>query len=777
MIGKTISHYKILEQIGSGGMGIVYKAEDLDLKRMVVLKFLPPDVTRDEESRKRFIHEAQSASALDHPNICTIYEVSRTDKGEIFISMGYYEGETLKDKISHGKLEAEQAIDLMHQIANGLLDAHEKGLVHRDIKPANIFITKDGVVKILDFGLAKSSRFTQLTKDGSTIGTVAYMSPEQSKGAQVDQRSDIWSLGVVMYEMITGELPFKGDYEQAIIYSILNENPQPITTNSDDLPPELTRIITKALSKDTDNRYQTIRELLSDFKNIGSTEYESQSFGSSKISKKRYPRWQFFALGAFILLVASIFYFTNPFGSDPRRIKSIAVLPFENYTGSDELEYFVAGMHSSLIGDIGKISALRVISKTTSNAYKNVEKSISDIASELRVDAVIEASVLGLGDSVLIQVKLVSAFPEEQQLWVQDYYEEKSQILNLYNRVTKEISKEINILLTPREESLLAESRTVDPEAYDAYMKGQYYWGRLSKEGLQKAMDYFNIAIEKDPDWAPPYAGLAEVWIGRMQMHIAVPSIAIPKIYEYINKALDLDPNSANSHYVNALIAVWTEWNWEKGEREFLKVLEFNPNDAMCRIYYAHLLMILLRSDEALYQANLALELDPLRPLVLGLYSAVMKYTGDFQSAITHAEKALAIDPDNRFAKGQLAGSYKRSGDYERWFEIWKKRAWWDDEIIVSIEKVFHEHGYIAAIEEMIKVNEEVEKKGGRISEMTLAHRYFAVKKYDKAMDYLEKVYEIHDPNMPYISLYDYDQLKDNPRYIALLKKMKLPLY
>ena len=290
-------------------------------------------------------------------------------------------------------------------------------------------------------------------------------------------------------------------------------------------------------------------------------------------------------------------------------------------------------------------------------------------------------------------------------------------------------------------------------------------------------MDYFNIAIEKDPDWAPPYAGLAEVWIGRMQMHIAVPSIAIPIIYEYINKALDLDPNSANSHYVNALIAVWTEWNWEKGEREFLKVLEFNPNDAMYRIYYAHFLMIMKRTDEALYQANLALELDPLRPLVLGLYSVVMNYTGDYQSAITHAEKALAIDPDNRFAKGQLANAYLHCGDYERWFEGWKKRAWWDDEVIASIEKVFHEHGYFAAVEEMIKVNEEVKRKGGRISERGQAWRYLQVKKYDKYLDYLEKAYEFHDPNMPYISLYDYDQLRDHPRFIELLKKMKLPLH
>jgi serine/threonine protein kinase len=476
LIGKTISHYQIIEKLGVGGMGVVYKAQDLNLDRFVALKFLPPHLTTIGEEKQRFIHEAKAASALQHNNICAIHEIDETEDDQIFICMDYYQGETLNKKIKEKPLPIEEAVDVISQIAEGLLDAHEKGLVHRDIKPANIFITKDDIVKILDFGLAKSAKFTQLTKNGSTIGTVAYMSPEQTRGAQVDQRTDIWSLGVVMYEIITGELPFKGDYEQAIIYSILHEDPEPISTENSDIPPEVIHVITKALTKDPDNRYQTIGEFLSDLKNFASPEYESLSFGSSKISKKHYPRWLFFVSGAFIILLASILYFINPFGSDSRRLESIVVLPFENYTGNDELEYFVAGMHSSLIGDIGKISALRVISKTTSNAYKNVEKSIPEIASELGVDAVIEAFVLSLGDSVRLQVKLVDVFPEEQQLWVQDYYEEKSQILTLYNKVTKEISEEINIVLTPQEQNLLTEDKIVKKEEYDGYLKGNIYW-------------------------------------------------------------------------------------------------------------------------------------------------------------------------------------------------------------------------------------------------------------------------------------------------------------
>jgi tetratricopeptide (TPR) repeat protein len=402
--------------------------------------------------------------------------------------------------------------------------------------------------------------------------------------------------------------------------------------------------------------------------------------------------------------------------------------------------------------------------------------SLPEIASELNVDAIIEASVSCIeGDSICIQIRLVSAFPEEKQLWVENYYEDKSQILNLYNKVTKQISEEINIVLTPQEENLLAKSRTVDPEAYDAYMKGRYYWNRLSKEDLQIAMDYFKIAIEKDPDWAPPYAGLAEVWAGRSQMHFVPPAVAIPKIYINMNKALKLDPNSANSHYVKALITVWVEWDWEKGEREFLKVLEINPNHAMGRIYYAHFLMIMKRMDEAVYQANLALELDPLQPLLLGLYAGLLNYNGDYQSAVIHAEKALTIDSDNRFAKSMLRRAYIGMGDYEKSFVLWKELAWWEVEVIASIEKVFHEQGYLAAVEETIKVNEEVEENGDQISYRGQARRYIKVGKYNKAMDYYEKGYEIHDPNLPYISL-DYDQMKDNQRYIELIRKMNLPM-
>jgi len=363
---------------------------------------------------------------------------------------------------------------------------------------------------------------------------------------------------------------------------------------------------------------------------------------------------------------------------------------------------------------------------------------------------------------------------------VQDYYEDKSQILNLYNRVTKQISEEVNVILTPREENLLAESRTVDPDAYDAYLKGRYYWEKLDKKSAEKALDYFELATEIDPEWADPYAGLANAW-GLFSFFKFLPqSVTLPKVYKYLNKALELDPNSAQAHYVNGIIAVWTEWEWEKGEKEFLRSLELDPNNALCRLYYAHLLMILRRSDEALYQANLGLELDPLKPLVLGLYGVVMRNENNDESAILHFEKALSIDPNFGFATGNLFDIHMRTayknGDYKKWIESWDKKVGghghWNNEGRAAVLKAFNEGGHIAAIEEMFRMHEKYGKKCW-MSEGLKAERYLILGEYDKAMDCLEVEYEMRT-NAYIAAKMNYEQFKDNPKYIELLRKMKL---
>ena len=454
-------------------------------------------------------------------------------------------------------------------------------------------------------------------------------------------------------------------------------------------------------------------------------------------------------------------------------IQSILILPFDNYTGNDDFEYYVAGMHSSLIGDLGQLGALTVISKTTSRLFKNVEMSIPNIATEVGVDAVVEGSVTCVeGDKVCIQIRLVSAFPKEQQLWVQDFYTEKSNILNLYNQVTKQISQEINVVLTPQEENSLAETKTVNPEAYDAYLKGRYYWDQLTQDGLQKSIEYFNICLEKDPDFAPAYAGIATVWIGMMQMGFAAPSVAIPKIYENTQKALDLDPNYPDSHLTNAVMGVWTEWNWEKGEREFLKALELNPNDVLAHAYYAHLLMIQLRSDEAYDQINMAIELDPLNPLIQTLYGIVLYQKGDYEDAIAQAEKAISVVPNHTLAWRVLFLTYHSMGESQKLFNALIQTLTLDNETKNTLNNIFKDNGFTAAMNQLSISLEEIFQTGF-VQPITIGISYATIHKNDEAMKWLEKAYEMHDPDMPYIQcLPIYTQLEDEPGYKELVGKM-----
>lgn len=467
-------------------------------------------------------------------------------------------------------------------------------------------------------------------------------------------------------------------------------------------------------------------------------------------------------------------------------IQSLAILPFDNFTGNDSLAYFVAGIQSSLIGDMQKISALRVPSKTSSSSFKDTKTSIPEIATELNVDAAIEGEITCMGeDSICVQIRLIQAFPEEQQIWVEDYKIEKGEILNFYNKVTKQISKEINIALTPQENQLLAKSRIVKPEAYDAYLKGLYYWEKLDQQSVEKALRHFQLAAELDPEWADPYAGLANAW-GLFGFFNYLPkSVTLPKVYPYLNRALELDPNSAKAHYVAGILAVWTEWDWEKGEREFLRSIELDPNNALCRMYYAHLLMILRKTKEADRQANIGLELDPMKPLVLSLYGVVMLYNNDSkQDAVKAFEKSLSIDPNFVLGKINLIdikmeNAYK-NGDYEKWIELWNKKVVnfgdWNKEGRKAVLKTFDESGHIAAIEEMFRMN-EIYGNDCYLSAAVKMERYIKLGDQGKALESLKRDYEIRENNLPYISTkYPYYVLfKDESKYIEILKKMDLP--
>ncbi len=463
----------------------------------------------------------------------------------------------------------------------------------------------------------------------------------------------------------------------------------------------------------------------------------------------------------------------------PGMIQSVAVLPFDNYTGDEKLDYVAAGMHASLIGDIGKVSALRVTGKTSSNVYKNTDKPAPVIAEELNVDLLIEPTLTCYGDSVCVLIRAITTSPEEKQIFAREYRVDKSEILSFYSRVTKEIAHEVNVELSPEEIRLLSKSRIVDREAYEEYLKARSYVNDFRKESLFKALGYLNSAIEKEPDWAPLYAGLAEFWMWIQLAGYESPSVAAPKIYENLNKAMELDPDLAEVHYLSAMIAHLVEWNWEKSEKEFLKTLAINPNDSWSRLLYSQLLLILQRNDEALAQRELAAGLDPLNPAEKLLYSGTLVQAGDFAAALSVAEELVAADPMDKNANQMVEIAAYSLGEYDKVIRSVKNSLPFsiEEDVYKGIVRLYGESGIVAAYEELLKHLEKyAENNPVSFSDMSI--RYIIANQPDKAMDWIEKGFELHDPQITYITATGrfFEQLFGNPRFIAICEKANLPL-
>ena len=495
--------------------------------------------------------------------------------------------------------------------------------------------------------------------------------------------------------------------------------------------------------------------------------------------------WRIATIISFIVIIGlvTINIVTGTKGLRPGDIESLVILPFDNFTGDDRLDWVADGMHSSLIGNMGKVRGLRVLGQTTSNAYKKTDMTATDIAKKDNVDALVEPTLTCYGDMVCLQVRVITPYPEEKVLWVGDFMEDKSQILNLYNRIISDVAHELKVNLTLQEETLLAESRIIDPDAYDAYLKGRSYLDMFSPESWSLAIESFEKAIEIAPDWAAPYAGLAEVGTYMNQVGFGSESDRIRMIYENLTKALDLDPNSAEVHHTNAVTAMAIEFDWKKAEQEYLKAIELNPSFARNHSFYAHLLTMLRRTDEALYEGKLSVELDPENPFTLGLYVVVLIQAGKCQEALFYTEKALSIDPDHPFLRGKLGWVYECLGVYEKVFEDWKERNYDRWEMmggdVELLEDVFYEHGWIAFIQELTKLHEEAVANEIQVSPWFFFASYLTIGEYDKAMDYLEIMYEDNNrnPDLPYqFAKSTYDKMKGNPRYIELLKKMNLPI-
>jgi TolB-like protein/predicted Ser/Thr protein kinase len=776
--GSTVADkYRILEELGRGGMGVVYKAEDTKLKRTVALKFLPPELTHIPDIKERFIREAQTAAGLDHPNICTVYEFDE-DKEKSFISMAYVEGRNLKEKVESGPFEFEEALRIATQVAEGLQEAHKKRIIHRDIKSANIMIDDKNLAKIMDFGLARKTGGTLITKDGTTMGTVAYMSPEQARGEEVDQRTDIWSFGVVLYEMLTGQLPFKGEHEQAIVYSIRKDKPKPITELNAEIPQSIEQVVEKALEKNPDERYQQIDELLDDLKSISAGIIpEEIKVRLRKVKLRMRKRGILYAGAAGLVIAMVVIAFDLFMGVRAEAIKSIAVLPFENLTGEDGKEYFVDGTTDELIGQLSKIGAWNVKSRTTMMQYKGVDKPLVEIARELNVDAVVEGTVYQTGESVRIGVKLIDVLPEEQNLWADTYDRPMTDVRIMYSEIASTIAEKTQVNLTADEMTRLTSASQVNPESYDAYLKGSANHERGTPEGLKIALQYYNLALEIDPNNALALIGISGVWGMRYQFGMVLRQEAMTLIKTPIEKALELDNTLAEAHSALASHKCFHEWDWEGAEKEFQQALRLNPNLAGAHSTYSHFLCIMGRTEEALPHIERALELDPLNPLINYFYGMVLGFNRRYDDALIAFRTTSEIEPNFVLALFGLADTLRRIGKHDEALAIWRKAYADEAEITAALEDGYEKAGYKGAYRAVADLMAEWFGKPGKSRFVDdIAIWYIRAGDYEEAIEWLEKAYEEHDPGIAYIGMFGGDRLRPYPRFQDLLRKMNLPV-
>jgi len=743
MIGETISHYQILEKIGSGGMGEVYLAEDTKLKRRVALKFLPRGLTREDDAKQRFIQEARAAAGLDHVNICSVYEIDETDNDQMFIAMAFYEGDTLKEKIDKGPLKIDEAIDTAIQIAQGLERAHESGIIHRDIKSANIIVTKRNEVKILDFGLAKLKGVSQLTKESSTLGTIHYMSPEQALGKDVDHRTDIWSLGVVFYEMVTGQLPFKGDYEQAVVYSILNEEPESVTALRSGVPMELERVINKALAKEPKERFQGISELLVDLKVLGNKVESGEAI--------------------------SIFW-------KEKRKPSIAVLPFTDMSPGKDQEYFCEGMAEELINALTKIARLQVASRTSAFQFKGKGYDITEIGKKLNVHSILEGSIRKAGNKLRITAQLVNA-SDGYHLWSEKYDRDMEGIFAIQDEISLAIVDNLKVKLLRDEKTKLAMHHTENKEAYNLYLKGRYFWNRRSEVGFGKAFEFFQNAIEIDPLYALPYIGIADTYNISGHFCFIPPSEAFEKARAAAIKALDIDKNLSEAHASLAWIHTYSDRNWILAEKEYKLSIELNPEYATAHEWFGIFLAGRERFDEALTEIKKALELDPLSTMINAIFGASFIFARRFEEAIEQFRKTLEMNPNFPFAYIWQGMAYWGIGDYDKALESLLKSETLVKDMTYSMGLLGMAYALADQNTKALKVLERMEKlsENKYVSPLHKAFIYIGLFNKDKAFEYMDKAYNERDPFLFYIKTFPmFDSLRSDPRYLELLKKLGL---
>jgi len=817
-VGKEISHYKIKCLLGIGGMGEVFLAEDLSLNRPVALKCLPPEFAEDKERMCRFIREAKTASALNHPNIITIYEINEFE-GTHFIATEYIDGKTLKEYTKSKPLTLNSALEIAVQIASALDEAHSAGIIHRDVKPDNVMIRPNGLVKILDFGIAKfiekKSKAdvedlieSSHTSPGIIIGTANYMSPEQAKGKEIDARTDIFSFGVVVYEMLAGKLPFEGESPLEIIGAILHTDAEPLETY--EIPPEIAKIIGKCLIKNRDERYQTIKDVLFDLmdakqdltprntqpifysseKNAPNTDHRQAGTGNEirqttvEIFSRKSALKKLAAVALLTLLLSAVGFFSFQFFSTEKQIKSIAVMPFVNESGNVDVEYLSDGITENLIRRLSNIPQLSIKARSTVFTYKGKPTTAKKIGEELNVDAVLFGRLIRRGDDLQIDLELVDTSTQDV-LWTENYERKMNQFASLESEIASNVSDNLRLKLTKADQVLVAKTYTTNSEAQQLYLKGRFHWNKRNKEDFEKAIEYFKQAIEKDSYYALAYAGLANTYALLPLYGNFRPNEYKPLAKQSALKALALDANLAEAHASLGYIINTYDFDWEGAEREYKTAIKLNPNYATARQWYAEHLAFKGKSNEALVEISKAIELDPFSVVINRMKGNILGFAGRYDEAIAQLKKTIELYPENSFVRFNLGEAFAAKGMYSEavaQYLIALKLDGQTPEDIQKFEAAYKNNGwkgfwveYLANLEKQRKTLLETDQNAYFNNE-SLAYAYAATENKEKALEYLGKAYEERDPNLVTIKTSEvYAFLSDDPRFKELIKKIGLP--
>jgi TolB-like protein/predicted Ser/Thr protein kinase len=764
MVGETISHYRILSKLGEGGMGIIYKAEDLKLARRVALKFLPPAV--GEREKTRLVHEAQAIAQLDHPNICTVFEVDDTGDSP-FIAMAYIEGKTLKERLEKGPLPIPEVLEYAQQIARGLQAAHRKHVTHRDIKSSNIMVTPEGQIKVMDFGLAKQSGRTQLTRDGSTLGTVAYMSPEQARGEEVDQRTDLWSFGVVLYELLTGRLPFQSEYETAVVYSILNDTPAPIGKYDPEVPPELEALVLRLLQKRKEDRYQSADEVLLELEGISGS--ARRGFRLRKLFIGRRRLLYAAALFALLLMAAAVCIWKGML--KPPGIESVAVLPLENLSGNSDQEYLVEGIHDALITDLAKLGGLKkVISRQSVMRFKGKNTPTNEIARQLGVDALVTGAVVRAGNSIRVTTQLVNPFTESS-LWAESYERELRDVLSLQNEIVSAIAAQLQLRLSPEKVGRVPDARPINPEIYEAYLRGMYWLHRGTPEGTKKGIAFLQEAVDKDPGDARAYAGLS---LGYMTVAHGPdpPTDALAFARAASERAIRLDSTLDMPYVASGFLKAYHDYDWDAAMRLMNRAISINPQLAIAYYHLSWFHVILGRMDEALVEHKRAKELDPLLPLHTAWLGDIYRRLGRFDEAIAECRRAIDIDPNSPIGHMILGRVFTEQHQYAEAFKELEKAGQVAPAHRFAIGIAYAAAGRLDDARRVLAELEQLEITPWWARQRAELH--MALGERDDALRWLN--YEPRTPLLPGIRVSQiFKSLHGDPHFNEILKKMNLP--